>query len=790
MSEIRLRELLGAARAGDVLNGGASGVLRRVSASHIRRLCQRPTGKIDAQGIRLKNVLVAGELDLAGLSIPFPLRFASCEFSEPLIIEGAELHDLALRECSCVPGLLGNGVRIRRDLDLSHSRIIGEHRTRASTSGTAAIWLCESGIGGRFLCVGTVVDTKGTRAVQADQMTVGGAARLSDGFTASGTVRMVGSQIGGTLDLAGATIESATGPAVSLNDAAIGGSLFLIPDPAGRPTAVRGRVDLLGARVSGQFMMRDAVLETTTITANDVRYPAAREAEAIRAPRFTVGGEMTLEGNCRITGSVNLSMSDASSIYIGGSSVLLADGGTALDLTNAEIRSDLTFSEGSAVNGTVRIAGSHIQGNLSALGTMAGSRDPASGFNTVIAAEGTAVDGDVYLMSVQASGGALRFRNATIGGLVHADGAQLAHPGGYTLNLHQATVKGSVRVGAGFRSQGTVVLNRCVIEGRLECAGGYFEGSPMPQAPQRDHAIEAISATVRGGMDLSWESASPSVDFTNATTTFLADSPSNWPGRFTIAGFSYDRFQSSNQGDDRGTWDVSARCQWLSRQTPFDSGPYEQAALVFREHGYTSQAEFILINQRRRISAITASRGRRLLDALYDTTVGYGYRPWRVLWILLLLVILVTVPLEIPATRVAMRAADASGTVYTTLGPLPSQPTGTVEVTPTAAVSNQSGHRADSCGNGHVRCLSPVLYAIDTVIPLISLDQRTTWYPDPHASYGTLMEWWLNISAMLGWLLSSIFVLSLARLARSSLRLPAWATPSGSILRALGCGRP
>jgi hypothetical protein len=25
----------------------------------------------------------------------------------------------------------------------------------------------------------------------------------------------------------------------------------------------------------------------------------------------------------------------------------------------------------------------------------------------------------------------------------------------------------------------------------------------------------------------------------------------------------------------------------------------------------------------------------------------------------------------------------------------------------------------------------PALYAIDTVIPLISLDQRSTWYPDP-----------------------------------------------------------
>ena len=60
-----------------------------------------------------------------------------------------------------------------------------------------------------------------------------------------------------------------------------------------------------------------------------------------------------------------------------------------------------------------------------------------------------------------------------------------------------------------------------------------------------------------------------------------------------------------------------------------------------------------------------------------------------------------------------------------------------------------------------------MLYAIDTVIPLISLDQRTTWYPDPNVADGELMLWWLNLATMLGWLLSSIFVLSLARLSRS-----------------------
>ena len=76
------------------------------------------------------------------------------------------------------------------------------------------------------------------------------------------------------------------------------------------------------------------------------------------------------------------------------------------------------------------------------------------------------------------------------------------------------------------------------------------------------------------------------------------------------------------------------------------------------------------------------------------------------------------------------------------------------------------GAHADACGDGEVRCFSAVLYTIDTVVPLISLDQRATWYPDQHAPGGELLVLWLNIATLLGWLLSSFFVLSLTRLSR------------------------
>jgi hypothetical protein len=257
-----------------------------------------------------------------------------------------------------------------------------------------------------------------------------------------------------------------------------------------------------------------------------------------------------------------------------------------------------------------------------------------------------------------------------------------------------------------------------------------------------------------GGMDLGWTHVSPGVDFTNATTTFLADDPATWPERYSIAGLGYERFELPHGSPPKPIWDQAARCAWLRGQEVFDSGPYEEAARVFRQHGYAEEAEQILMAQRKEASAVGASgmTWRRLADRTF-ALVGYGYRPLRVLWLLALLLLLVAGSLALPAGQVAMRANNGNGVVYATSGPLPHQQ-GTVA--------------SGQCGSGEVRCFNPVLYAVDTVVPLISLDQRSSWYPDSHAPYGTLMTWWLNAATLLGWVLSSILVLSLARLSRST----------------------
>jgi hypothetical protein len=764
MDEVSEAEILTAAAAGHVLDCNDGGARRVMDAALLRRCCHELSDQIDPYGVRLRNAVVGGSLDLTGLNVPFPLRFEGCEFDSPPVVEGAQLYDLALTGCIRFPGLLANGVQIRRDLDLSHSRVAGTHKTTASTSRRAAVWLCESDIGGRLLCVDTVIHAEGERAIHADRMHAGGAVRFLRRFSADGEIRLLGARIDGSLDLSGAHVDARDGVALDLSDASVGGSIFLIEDSSGRRTIIRGRIDMGSARVSGQFLIRSATLAAPAITPTDSGYSQFRaKGTALSAPRLTVGAEITFEKDCDVSGGIDLSMSALSSLLIDSGCSLRAPGHTVIDLTNAELMSTFTVCEKVPIEGTIRLTGTRIHGNLCLRKVKLSAPEGES----LVAAEGARIDGETEIQGLDAAGGQLTFRAAAIGSNINASGARLHNPEGYTLSLVQTNVKGSVRLTYGFESTGKVVLNRAVVDGRLLCMKGTFDCPSPTQLNWHGHAIEAISASING-MDLGWQSISPSVDFTNTRTSFLADNPDRWPDRFVISGFTYERLEQPQGFRPGRTWDHTARCAWLRRQVAYDAGPYEQAARVFRQHGYSEGARAILIAQRKHArSSITgrAALPRRALDTAYSLTVGYGYRPARVLWLITALLIFVAISLQIPGARAAMRATTAAGTVYTTKGPL--QPQSVFGGTETTAPQASSRMPADACGDGQVRCFNPILYAIDTVIPLVSLDQRSTWYPDTSTQDGVLMQWWLNAATILGWLLSSILVLSLAGLARS-----------------------
>ena len=179
MAQIEEAELTSAGLRGTVNDGRQ----RTVSAALLRKLLPRAQGP-DRPA---RPTADATRSSPAAWTSPawwsrFPLRFDGCEFDSAPVVEGADLFELALTGCPRLPGLLGNGLRLRRDLDLSGSRVAGAHRTSASTSKSAAVWLCESEIGGRLLCVGTTLDGQGGRSIQADRIRVGGGVRLIHRF--------------------------------------------------------------------------------------------------------------------------------------------------------------------------------------------------------------------------------------------------------------------------------------------------------------------------------------------------------------------------------------------------------------------------------------------------------------------------------------------------------------------------------------------------------------------------------------------------------------------------------
>jgi hypothetical protein len=160
------------------------------------------------------------------------------------------------------------------------------------------------------------------------------------------------------------------------------------------------------------------------------------------------------------------------------------------------------------------------------------------------------------------------------------------------------------------------------------------------------------------------------------------------------------------------------------------------------------------------MSAPASTPGRRLMarwvrlgNRLYDTSVRFGFRPGRALGMIAGLIALVWLSLVGPwsARETVMRATGSDGVIYSPAGPVGS-----------AVVSKEP------CGDGAVRCFQSMIYSIETVVPLVDLGQRSTWYVESTKRHGTLYDVWLTFATLAGWALSTVFLLSFSRIGRSS----------------------
>jgi hypothetical protein len=236
---------------------------------------------------------------------------------------------------------------------------------------------------------------------------------------------------------------------------------------------------------------------------------------------------------------------------------------------------------------------------------------------------------------------------ARIAGTLDCWGGRFDNPGGDALQAGGVTVAGTILLSHDFRAEGVIDLTGGNIGSHLDFNGAQFIG-------EAQNGLLAENLTVRGIFD--WRNVVKTdgtiLDLWGARVGQLADDKRSWP---KCQNLDVDDFIYAAIAD--GPVDATTRVDWLKRQTsrplnpelkqqvsglnPFRPKPYQQLAKVLRESGHEAAAKRILIAKewaRRKSGGLWW--GARVWNWLLYLTIGYGYRPylalsWAVLWVVL-----------------------------------------------------------------------------------------------------------------------------------------------------------
>ena len=243
---------------------------RSLDASSIRNILTgadrpQPPQLIDPRGIVICGVWIRGELDLEGVSAAIGLRFTGCRFEKPLNLSGAKLPWLFLDTC-VLPAVAADRARIDT-LSIRGCELDGNR-------ADALIQLAGAQVASELRLDGTRLVNRAGPALSAPGLSVGDGGTcvgvFMDGLDAYGraageaAVQLSGAKISGNLMMRGARLVNRGGPALIADGLSVRGDLILARDAAsGRDfwasgSGWQGTVLLRGATVCGQVSLERA----------------------------------------------------------------------------------------------------------------------------------------------------------------------------------------------------------------------------------------------------------------------------------------------------------------------------------------------------------------------------------------------------------------------------------------------------------------------------------------------------------------------------------------------------
>jgi hypothetical protein len=458
-----------------------------------------------------------------------------------------------------------------------------------------------------------------------------------------------------------------------------------------------GEITLIGAKIGGHLNMNGAVLTNP----NPNPDPGGR---ALDAAQLKVGLNMFCEG-LKATGEVILIGAHICGQLVMNNAILTNPGYTALAADGVIVDQDMFCRDRFSATGSVDLPGAHIGGQLNMNGaTLSNPGDPALRADRLTVGKsmfcGVKTTGEVILHNAHICG-PLNMDGARIHGQTNMDGSTLTSardPNGWALAADGLVVDGNMSCKYGFTATGEVRLAGAHISGQLDMTGATL-ASPM------DEALTLDGADVSVLILMPKQRPAGVVDLTNCKVGTFYDDRATWPAVLRLRGFAYDSF--GNQRIRRIS--TRRRLRWLTlNEGGYAPQLYDQLATMYQRSG-DEQAV-------RKVAVAKQFRRRRysLLSWLWYLTVGYGYRSWLAgAWVI---------------------ALAALGTVVFR------------HAYPGHMVANSL----------HAPTFYPAVYALDLLLPVIELGQKSSWQPQ-----GLEYQYWAWALTCSGWVLTTALVAGL-----------------------------
>ena len=498
-------------------------------------------GSIIGSGVALVGVLGIASLDLSAMDLSGNATIRTCRFRATDAAVSMSLLGARIGGALIVHDVLAPGLLTAANLEVG---------SNAMVAGCA--------FGGAVLMAGArITGDLGIHSLRAGRMAI----RVGDEDVPL-SLHLVGTSVG--LDL---RLSDVTATTASVQQVSVGSTL-----------SVNGGT--FGAVEHGGGLLLDGASVTGFLQISE-----ARVFGVLNLERARVGGDVTLDGQTRVTGLV------------------LADG---FETTRSFVLSDCVIDAES----TPSSAESDVASADAGLAPVEQDEAPAEGSSEAAM--------NRLSMSAARIGENLRIRHLTVVGGVWLSGLDVTQrltieactigaAGSWSLVLDDAELTGSVSV------QDSTFAGGISFDGATSGASVSLDGITIHGDPDRP-ALVARQARLRGPLRLGAITAVGGVDLTRADLERIDDRPSSWSdfNSVTLTGLRLQHVASKQ-------WDIAERVAWLERATESGPAPFELYAERLQAVSRPAEANRLRV-------AAERVRSRRFRRAALGW-IGYGYRP-------------------------------------------------------------------------------------------------------------------------------------------------------------------